>query len=426
MAIQVTIDTAGLVTDARQAAQAVDALTKSQKAQAKAAMTAAKANARSLATFDTLERLKTESASGSGSGGRSGSKAKTKELEKATEKTAGWLTRLEGLWQRLKEAFGQLAAFFTQLGQQLFQGVADAWEAYGQPILEQAGKAMEGVKAILTALWQTIVQPILTSLQAGLAQLWEGHLLPLWNQLTVFLAQLSLTLLTLWNTLLQPLLLWLAETFGPMIGQLGSFIVNAFAASLGALSDFVRVGLELLTAFLDAAQPLAQGLGDCWQGVGETIRAVFQAIWDFGIQAMNGLIGSTNGMIAGVMGALNMVVDLVNGLQLDIPDWVPVYGGRSLGFQLSHLPVPQIPYLATGAVIPPNNPYLAVVGDQRHGTNIETPLETMLDAFRQAQAEQAFSIKFTGDLAQLGRVLAPVLERESLRRGNSLIEEGTW
>ena len=47
----------------------------------------------------------------------------------------------------------------------------------------------------------------------------------------------------------------------------------------------------------------------------------------------------------------------------------------------------EIPALASGAVIPPNRKFLAVLGDQKSGTNIETPLATMVDAFKQAMAE---------------------------------------
>ena len=41
---------------------------------------------------------------------------------------------------------------------------------------------------------------------------------------------------------------------------------------------------------------------------------------------------------------------------------------------------PQIPYLAQGAVLPPNKPFMAVVGDQRHGTNVEAPLSVIQEA----------------------------------------------
>ena len=43
--------------------------------------------------------------------------------------------------------------------------------------------------------------------------------------------------------------------------------------------------------------------------------------------------------------------------------------------------------LAEGAVIPPNREFMAVLGDQKSGTNIETPLETMVQAFKQAMNE---------------------------------------
>ena len=42
--------------------------------------------------------------------------------------------------------------------------------------------------------------------------------------------------------------------------------------------------------------------------------------------------------------------------------------------------IPPVPHLASGAVIPPNAPYLAVVGDQKSGTNVETPLDTIKQA----------------------------------------------
>ena len=50
-----------------------------------------------------------------------------------------------------------------------------------------------------------------------------------------------------------------------------------------------------------------------------------------------------------------------------------------------------IPALASGAVIPPNREFLAVLGDQKTGTNIETPLATMVQAFKQALAESGYS-----------------------------------
>lgn len=93
-------------------------------------------------------------------------------------------------------------------------------------------------------------------------------------------------------------------------------------------------------------------------------------------------------------------------------------------FQLLRLP--SIPYLAQGAVLPANKPFLAMVGDQKNGTNIEAPLETIKQALAEVMAMQGtgdINITFTGDLAQLARVLKPVIEKEGRRTGGSLAKE---
>lgn len=114
---------------------------------------------------------------------------------------------------------------------------------------------------------------------------------------------------------------------------------------------------------------LSDRVGDIWNGIVNTVKG-----------AVNSLIGFINGMISAVVGGLNSAIDALNSLAVDIPDWVPVVGGNRLGFSIGHVTAPQIPYLAQGAVIPPNREFLAVLGDQTHGTNVEAPLETIEQA----------------------------------------------
>jgi len=114
---------------------------------------------------------------------------------------------------------------------------------------------------------------------------------------------------------------------------------------------------------------LSDRVGDIWNGIVNTVKG-----------AVNSLIGFINGMITAVVGGLNSAIDALNSLSVDIPDWVPVVGGNRLGFSIGHITAPQIPYLAQGAVIPPNREFLAILGDQTHGTNIEAPLETIEQA----------------------------------------------
>ena len=76
---------------------------------------------------------------------------------------------------------------------------------------------------------------------------------------------------------------------------------------------------------------------------------------------------------------------------------------------------------------------MAVLGDQKYGTNIETPLDTMIQAFTEAldsRGAQTVNIKFEGNLAQLARVLKPYLDdddiRQGTRRSNGLIVGGSY
>ena len=69
---------------------------------------------------------------------------------------------------------------------------------------------------------------------------------------------------------------------------------------------------------------------------------------------------------------------------------------------------PQIPYLAQGAVLPANKPFLAMVGDQKHGTNVEAPLTTIQEAVALVMDDQIGAI--TAGFEETVRVQREILE----------------
>lgn len=114
-----------------------------------------------------------------------------------------------------------------------------------------------------------------------------------------------------------------------------------------------------------------------WQMAWEGIKQIFSGIWQTLVGVVktpiNTIIGLINGMISAIVSGLNAVIDRLNSLSFTIPSWVPKFGGNRFGLNLGHLTAPSIPYLASGAVIPPNAPFMAVLGDQRNGNNLEMP-----------------------------------------------------
>ena len=121
-------------------------------------------------------------------------------------------------------------------------------------------------------------------------------------------------------------------------------------------------------------------------------------------------------LLTGLAAAVNSVVTAINKLQFTLPQWVPDVGGKTFGFDLKPVSAPQIPYLARGAVLPANKPFLAMVGDQRHGTNIEAPLETIQQAVAVVLNEQLSALMSGFD--------ATVSELRQLRHTVSGIEVG--
>ena len=82
-------------------------------------------------------------------------------------------------------------------------------------------------------------------------------------------------------------------------------------------------------------------------------------------------------------------------------------------------------FLADGAVIPPNQEFLAVLGDQKSGRNLEAPEGLIRQIMREELAGLQsgggdITIEFTGSLAQLARVLNPVITKEQKRVGGTL------
>lgn len=140
----------------------------------------------------------------------------------------------------------------------------------------------------------------------------------------------------------------------------------------------------------------------------------------------NGIIGFFEGLVNGAIDGINSIIGAFNRISFSIPDWVPVIGGKSWGFSLATFPNVTLPRLANGAVFEGNNPYLAVVNDQKHGVNVESPLSTIVEAMMIALRSTNFgdnievNVKavFDGQLAALARLLRPYFEADAKRVGN--------
>ena len=213
--------------------------------------------------------------------------------------------------------------------------------------------------------------------------------------------------------------------------------VSAFKAA----NDGLKISQIALNAVMNA-NPLAL-LATLIAGVvaavvalwntSEDFRNTWYNVWD-GIKTttknvINNISASFEGMINTIIRGLNWLIKQANKIQISIPDWVPGLGGKTWGINIKPLQEVNLPRLAQGAVIPPNREFLAVLGDQKSGTNIEAPLETMVSAFRTALRDMNVGGQNGGtqtvvlelDGTKLGQAIFDLNRRESRRKGTSLL-----
>ena len=192
----------------------------------------------------------------------------------------------------------------------------------------------------------------------------------------------------------------------------------------GRFHEIIELAKTYVNDVIEGAKQIFGGLIDFltgvftldWKKAWEGIKEIFRGI---GNTIVGGLEAAVNLIIKGI----NWLIDQLNKIHFEIPDWVPGIGGKSFGINISHVSELRIPRLAQGAVIPPNREFLAVLGDQKSGTNIEAPADLIRQIVREelnSSGGEEITIKFTGDLAQLARVLSPEITRQQRRNQRAM------
>lgn len=364
-------------------ATGTDSVAESAKNATKAYKSLGGAVKRSLTSFDQLERLN----------GASGGTAITTDANPVTVVAEDVARILAFLKPLLEIDLTPLRESFTRL-----------WEAV-KPIAAKLGEAFQW-------LWHAVLTPFIawcteklfpalndtfgSALQAvgsALSPLIDGLML-LWNALQPvvgFIREAVLSCLQSWQQVFGALATELGNkgpeiaTIFHNIGQVIQRIWAVISPILSALyTQFQATFAGLGTVAAQAIGAILEGLA----GLSEFIAGIFTGDWNRAwngiLYAMKGfvnsLIGMMNAILTKLTGTLNGMIRLVNNMRFSVPSWVPGIGGESYSFGFKTLTAPQIPYLAKGAVLPANKPFLAMVGDQRHGTNIEAPLSVIQEA----------------------------------------------
>lgn len=206
--------------------------------------------------------------------------------------------------------------------------------------------------------------------------------------------------------------------------QMGDYMMQGLANGINENQGLVLEQFQLVLDNIDTE--FLTWEENCMTGFSK-FSAEFNKAWlahwsltnrNFVIQ-WNYIIESFQRGINNVIDGLNRLVSAANSLS----DLTGKHYGSVSRVNIAKLPIPK---LATGAVIPPNREFMAVLGDQKSGTNIETPLATMVQAFKQALAESGYGgnneAVLVLDKDVLGKVVYRLNKAEGTRIGVNLSE----
>lgn len=192
-----------------------------------------------------------------------------------------------------------------------------------------------------------------------------------------------------------------------VVGSVFSFISDTVGTAIGLVIDVLHGLIDFVTGVFTG------DWGKAWDG----IVGIFNGIVDSIKGTINSVIGFINGLISGVCDGINTIIKAMNKLKWDVPDWVPVLGGKTFGFNLKIITAPQIPMLANGGVI--TQPTLAMMGEYsgaRNNPEIAAPQSLIEQTLAKAMAG------YSSDMVQCFEAL--LKEIQELRQDVASIEIG--
>lgn len=339
--------------------------------------------------------------------------------------------------------FSMLANGFDWL-KEILMVIGIAIAAVGAVILG-APALVAGVVAAIVAAVATAVVVIKDNWDAIVA--WFSKICTSIGQFfTILWTKISEAASTCWAAIVKfftPAVEWFSKLFGSIrqtvsdvfynIGVIASGCWEIVKAVWGVVSGWFNTTViqpvskffaNLWDGFLSKARSAWEGVKTVFGNVASFFKDTFQKAWqgivkvfsvagEIFVNIKDGIVSAFKKVVNGIIGGINRVVSIpfnsINSAlrtikNINILGLTPFSGLRTIS-------VPQIPYLAQGAVLPANKPFLAMVGDQKHGTNIEAPLETIQEAVALVM-EDYISAVLAGDeaiVAVLREILQAVL-----------------
>ena len=278
------------------------------------------------------------------------------------------------------------------------------WELAWQGIKEIANGIWNLIKDIITGTWDAI-----KTVTKGALKIIKTVINTAWNAIKTATS-------TVWNAIKKTLSnLWNA------LKTTANTVFNAIKNKVAGVWDSIKSKTsqvwENVTTFVsDKVETIKNAITNKFNAARDAVKSAFEGIVNFikvpinkAISIVNNAVGMINNAIGGIESAFSFG-----------PWSVPTpFGSKTIGFHATFPRVSTIPYLASGAVIPPRSEFLAVLGDQKKGNNLEAPENLLRQIVREESGKgQGDGNTYNVTVNASGRKLLDIIISEAEMRRN--------
>lgn len=275
----------------------------------------------------------------------------------------GIATAAGACWDGIVGFFTPAVEWFSQLFGSIFQTISD--------IFYNIGVIASGCWEIIQKVWEIVSEWFDTNVIQPVSSFFSN----MWTSIKTFATDCWKGIQAVFKTIGS----WIdTNVIKPVTGFFSRMWDGLKNGAVQAWNGIKSAFGSVATWFKDIFSTAWAGVVQVFSVAGEIFVNIKDGILSAFKTVVNGIITGINNVVAVPFNGINSALNAIKNIE--IVGIRPFSGLRTIN-------VPQIPYLAQGAVLPPNKPFMAVVGDQKHGTNVEAPLATIQEAVAQVMKD---------------------------------------
>lgn len=318
-------------------------------------------------------------------------------------------TAVQGIIDVLAVFSGTVSDIVGQVG----SGFNALYSNYISPFVINFTDGVSDLLGAFLEFWNNNMQPVLAEWATMFDDTYQSHLKPMIDAFMELLGVLIEYIQLFWDNYLKAPLQWIIENVLPMLQQILEDLGKQVKLAVDIIADVITTMIKVIKGVFAILGDLIRG---DWKKLWEDAKQIFKDI-------VNGILSIAETMANGLVDAINRMVQSINSIKFDVPDWIHGIGGKSFGgFNIPEVPRVTLPRLADGGIT--TGATLAEIGEA--GREAVLPLEKntgWMDALADKIADRMPTSGGTVDASLIldgetcGRLFLPYLQNEEVRLG---------